>query len=234
MNMKRLFNIHWVRLVLPAALVLLLGGGAGSLRAQVIQQAATPTTVYPLEDQMELGPVLDVIPYVLSDGYTINMTLIPTLTEFQGYDTPPTLPPLPAGAIMVPAILPHFTARQVITTVNVWDGQTVVLGGLISESVTKTKDKVPILGDIPLVGRLFQSEAKSSIKRNLMIFVSPTIIDQAGNRLHSEEEMPFAQAAFPVQPRLEPNKPGTSGLPMAPVQPAAPGQPAARNPQLKE
>jgi len=209
--MNKLFKLAvTARLVSLAALLLALGG-AQSARAQVIQQAATPTTVYPVVDSMELGPVLDVIPNVLSDGFTVNLVLIPTLTEFVGYETPPTLPPLPAGAILVPAVLPAFRARQVVTTVNVWDGQTVVLGGLILENVQKIKDKVPVLGDIPLVGRLFRSESKSTQKKNLMIFVTPTIIDQAGNRLHSEEEMPFyTQTSIPAQPRVTPNRPEAS------------------------
>ena len=49
--------------------------------------------------------------------------------------------------------LPHFRVRQVITSAIVWDGQTVVLGGLISENVTKVKDEMPLLGDIPVIGR---------------------------------------------------------------------------------
>ena len=96
-------------------------------------------------------------------------------------------------------VLPHFSVRQVVSTVNVWDGQTVVLGGLLSESITTIKDQVPMLGDLPLVGRLFRSEAKSTKKKNLLIFVTPLLIDPAGNRLHSEDEMPFAQNGIPPQ-----------------------------------
>jgi type II secretory pathway component GspD/PulD (secretin) len=57
-----------------------------------------------------------------------------------------------------------------------------------------------MLGDLPFLGRLFRSESSTSDKRNLVIFVTPTIIDPAGNRLHSEEEMPFARTAVPAQP----------------------------------
>src|SRR5207253_389496 len=95
--------------------------------------------------------------------------------------------------------LPIFRLRQVVTSAIVWDGQTVVLGGLISENVTKTKDKVPMLGDLPLVGRLFRSESSMTSKKNLLIFVTPTIIDPAGNRMHTPDEMPFAQNSIPVQ-----------------------------------
>ena len=80
-----------------------------------------------------------------------------------------------------------------------WDGQTVVLGGLLSENVTTIKDEVPVLGDLPLVGVLFRSESKTTSKKNLLIFVTPLLIDPAGNRLHSEDEMPFAQSGIPVQ-----------------------------------
>jgi general secretion pathway protein D len=82
----------------------------------------------------------------------------------------------------------------------VWDGQTVVLGGMISESITKIKDEIPVLGDLPLVGRLFQSESTDTQKQNLLIFVTPTIIDPAGNRVHNDEDMPFARSSIPPQP----------------------------------
>ena len=106
----------------------------------------------------------------------------------------------PGGLVLVPTVLPQFRVRQVVSAVNVWDGQTVVLGGLLSETVTTIKDQVPMLGDLPLVGRFFRSESKTTSKKNLLIFVTPVLIDPAGNRLHSEDEMPFAQNGIPVQP----------------------------------
>jgi general secretion pathway protein D len=168
----------------------------------------TSTFVFPLPEQMELGPILDVIPCVLADGFTINLTLIPTDTEFQGYEDasqfntqlPTTSGTFPGGLVVVPTVLPRFTVRQVASSVNVWDGQTVVLGGLLSDSVTTIKDKVPLLGDLPIAGALFRNESKTTMKKNLLIFVTPVLIDPAGNRLHSEDEMPFAKESFPVQP----------------------------------
>jgi type II secretory pathway component GspD/PulD (secretin)/tetratricopeptide (TPR) repeat protein len=168
----------------------------------------TSTFVFPLPEQMELGPILDVIPCVLADGFTINLTLIPTDTEFQGYEDassfntqlPTTTGTFPGGLVVVPTVLPRFAVRQVASSVNVWDGQTVVLGGLLSEAVTTIKDKVPMLGDLPIAGALFRSESKITAKKNLLIFVTPVLIDPAGNRLHSEDEMPFAKESFPVQP----------------------------------
>jgi type II secretory pathway component GspD/PulD (secretin) len=106
--------------------------------------------------------------------------------------------------------LPRTRLRQVTTSAIVWDGQTVVLGGLISEDVTRLKDKVPVLGDLPLVGRLFRSESSQTLKKNLIIFVTPTIIDPAGNRLHAEGTMPFDASSIP------PGQPGAfdGALPM--------------------
>ena len=157
--------------------------------------------------QTPFGPVLDVIPYVSADGYTVQMVIIPTITEFVGYDDPggfvPQSQSVGAGNVGLPLTaqlpLPHYRVRQVTTTSIIWDGQTIVLGGLLSESVSKFKDKVPVLGDLPFVGRLFRSEANITEKKNLVIFVTPTIIDPAGNRLHTDDQLPFTQPTIPQQ-----------------------------------
>lgn len=182
------------------------------------QTAVTPvqgvaTAIQVVVDQLEFGPVLDVIPYVSADGYTIQMTLIPTIKEFVGYDQEsaalfqPQAQSVGVGvgsALTATQPFPVFRLRQVVTSAIVWDGQTVVLGGLISEDVSRIKDKVPVLGDLPFVGRFFRSESSHTLKRNLLIFVTPTIIDPSGNRVHSEEEMPFSQGAVPPQRPIAP------------------------------
>jgi general secretion pathway protein D len=187
--------------ILKLALTLFIGINVPSkLFAQVVANAGT-SAITPQTQQMEVGPILDVLPYVLADGYTLNLTLIPSLTEFNGYDTVPSFNyATTTGVALLPVVLPDFTVRQVITAVNVWDGQTVVLGGLITSVVTTEDDKVPVIGDIPLLGRLFSSQSKTSVKKNLMIFVTPTIVDPAGNRVHSDDELPFAQNTVPPQP----------------------------------
>jgi general secretion pathway protein D len=204
--------------------VLLLCGAvdvAEIAHAQGIQAGTSAIT--PNTQQVETGPTLDVVPYVLSDGYTINLTLIPSLVDFAGYATPPPVS-LVSGqvnnlnVVQLPVVLPTFTVRQVITTVNIWDNQTVVIGGLISSSTASTKDKVPVLGDLPGVGTLFQSSSKSVQKKNLMIFVTATIVDPAGNRVHSDDELPFAQVAIPEQPVIK-------GQTFQPVTPPAGAKP---------
>ena len=85
---------------------------------------------------------------------------------------------------------PVFSTRKVTTSVSVYDGQTVVLGGLMREDVQKTEDKVPIIGDIPLVGRAFRTNTEQHTKKNLVIFVTAKIITPAGMPLNEEEGRP--------------------------------------------
>ena len=101
------------------------------------------------------------MPYVLADGYTINLTLIPSLTEFNGYGIVPNIANVTGGlnVVQLPVILPQFTVRQVITTVNVWDGQTVVLGGLIT-STTQTETAVSY-GSIYIIPVYCAQESKA-------------------------------------------------------------------------
>ncbi len=76
---------------------------------------------------------------------------------------------------------PTTTIRSADTTVSVADGHTAVIGGLISNSLTRRGSKVPILGDIPLLGRLFRADADSGSKVNLIVFLTPHIIRNAGD-----------------------------------------------------
>lgn len=74
------------------------------------------------------------------------------------------------------------TKRKIQTTVLADDGETIVLGGLIRDDISETVRKVPLLGDIPLLGTLFRSTSKSRNKQNLMVFLRPTILAD-NNRL---------------------------------------------------
>jgi general secretion pathway protein D len=71
--------------------------------------------------------------------------------------------------------------REIQTTVTVDDGQIVALGGLLDDNERKTLEKVPVLGDIPGLGHLFRSKAKSHGKTNLMVFIRPTILRTAAD-----------------------------------------------------
>ena len=171
-------------------------GGTTTGTGTVVAGAATPA-FSPGTTTLSFGPTLDVIAYVSADEFSVQMTLIPSVTDFIGYDNPGNFVPtasIPSGGTITSVLpLPHFRLRQVVTSVTVWDAQTVVIGGLMSDSIANTKDEVPIIGDLPLIGRLFRSEASQKAKKNLMIFVTPTIINPDGTRYHSDDEMPFAQ-----------------------------------------
>jgi len=93
---------------------------------------------------------------------------------------------------------PVFTRREVETEVTIVDGQTVVLGGLIREDVQKVQDKVPIIGDIPLVGLAFRTKSEQHIKRNMMIFVTANLVDYGGQPiLKTDEGISTADAFLP-------------------------------------
>lgn len=173
-------------------------GGVGGMGGGVMMPTVT---------QAQFGPVLDVIPYVGADGFTIEMNIRPQFTEFLGYEDTSFEATAFAGGTVVrqPLALPRIRTRQLDVQCVVWDGQTLMLGGLISESVNTTKDKVPFLGDVPFVGRLFRGESTTRKKKNMTIFVTPTIVDPAGNAVNAEETLPFMR-----QPQNE--VPGPIGL----------------------
>ena len=153
----------------------------------------------------DLGVSLEVEPQVGADNYTIDLSLSPEVVEFEGfvnYGSPvigPTYNPalvlagIPSGIstfVITPNVInqPIFSVRKVTTSVSIWDGQTVALGGLIREDVQKVNDKVPILGDIPLAGRLFRSNVDQKIKKNLIVFVTARLMDAQGQPLIQEDD----------------------------------------------
>jgi len=75
---------------------------------------------------------------------------------------------------------PVFNLRSMVTNLQVLDGQTAVLGGLIREDTQEVNDKVPVLGDFPIIGRLFQSKVTERTKKNLLIFITAKLIRSNG------------------------------------------------------
>src|SRR5262249_21921515 len=131
---------------------------------------SAPVFITPTTQSLPFGPTLDVIPYVSADEFSVQMTLIPSVTEFIVYDNPGQFVPqaaLPTGQTLTSVLpLPHFRVRQVTTSVTVWDSQTLVLGGLMTDSVSKVKDQIPMVGDLPVVGRFFRSESFTKTRKN--------------------------------------------------------------------
>ena len=171
---------------------------------------ATPTDF----DMKKVGVVLEVEPTVGPDNKTIDLRLLPQVTEFEGFINYGS--PIENQGIVVTENFinyPVFSERRVETSVSIYDGQTVALGGLIREDVQKVNDKTPLLGDIPLAGVLFRSQVDQHLKRNLIIFVTANLIDPAGQPLAAsqqaflpDEELP-SSAALPVLDSVEPPLP---------------------------
>jgi general secretion pathway protein D len=132
----------------------------------------------------EVGVLLNVTPTIGPDGYTIDLTLVPEVSELVEWHQFGTQS---GGRADFNAAQPFFQTRTVTSKMVVWDGETVVLGGLIREEFTDFTDKIPLLGDIPLVGKLFQSKGSDSQKKNLMIFVTARIVDSSGRPIHRKD-----------------------------------------------
>jgi general secretion pathway protein D len=186
-------------------------GSSNSTTTTIALPVVGPSTPSNFETR-NTGVTLEVEPVVGPDGITIDLNLVPQVVEFEGfinYGSPiSTVNPALLGFLGVPTSIlgtanqsivltenvinqPIFSTRKVTTSVSVWDGQTVVLGGLMREDVQKVEDKTPIIGDIPLVGRLFRTNVDQHIKRNLIIFVTARLVNPAGqpvNQVEEEEE----------------------------------------------
>src|ERR1700744_1015585 len=100
----------------------------------VLQPGATNSGLVPQTTTIETGPVLDVVPMVLADGYTINLTTIVSMTSFLGYDTPSPNRINDAGELL-PTVSPLLTKQQAVASFNVWDGQTIMLGKIPSQTI---------------------------------------------------------------------------------------------------
>ena len=170
--------------------------------ATTVPVVVTPTTPSTWETR-NTGVTLEVEPVVGGDATTIDLNLIPQVVEFEGfinYGSPINAVGVNTVAgisisspiVLTPNVInqPVFSTRKVTTSVSVYDGQTVVLGGLMREDVQKTEDKVPIIGDIPLVGRAFRTNTEQHTKKNLVIFVTAKIITPAGVPLNERRRRP--------------------------------------------
>ncbi|WP_221030115.1 type II and III secretion system protein [Actomonas aquatica] len=159
----------------------------------------------------KVGVELRVTPTVEEDDYSISLDLNPKVTEFEGFveyggqsvaisnDTTVTVP---SGFYQ-----PIFSTREVSTKVTLWDGATLVMGGLTREEVKTVQDKVPFLGDIPGLGRLFRSEGETTQKRNLLIFVTANLVSPGGSPKKQELRGVAPSSAFQNETVVTPQGP---------------------------
>jgi general secretion pathway protein D len=119
-------------------------------------------------ERQDIGVTLKVTPHI-NDGASLRLEIEQEISS---------IAPTSQGVNAVDLIT---NKRSIKSTILAENGQVIVLGGLIQDDVTQADSKVPLLGDIPLLGRLFRSTKETRIKRNLMVFLRPTVIrDAAG------------------------------------------------------
>jgi general secretion pathway protein D len=115
------------------------------------------TFTYAFQD---VGIVLTVTPRITSNGY-VTMDINQQANDLQGFTS---------------FNAPIINQRQADTTVSVKDGETIILGGIIRNTISATTKKVPLLGDIPLLGELFKSTDKQNVKTELLVFLTPRVV----------------------------------------------------------
>ncbi len=190
------------------------GGGGGFNNQQGGQPARIVTPANPTAfDVRNTGVNLEIEPVLGENNFLIDLRFVPEIVEFEGfinYGSPITTPATDEDGNEFSIVLtenriemPVFSTRRVNTALTIYDGYTVAIGGLLREDVQTVEDKVPILGDIPVLGRLFQTKADFRIKSNLIIFVTAQIIDPTGRPLRGSDEEEVVDA--PVGPSDLPN-----------------------------
>lgn len=126
---------------------------------------ATGGIVQPSVTYRDVGIILDVEPHINPDGY-VNMNIRPEISDIATSSV----------SIGSGINLPIFTQRSADTWVSVRDGETIVIGGLITSRENNSEAKVPVAGDVPLLGNLFRSTVRDKSKTELLIVLTPEII----------------------------------------------------------
>ena len=132
--------------------------------AQGAQTYDTGVVSVPLEEK-DVGVSLVVTPSINPDGY-VRLDVQPTLSKLLSERDEPA----------VGVTSPRILQRTADTTITVHDGQTVVIGGLINENYEHYEEKVPVLGDLPLIGPLFRSENLDLVRNELVIVITPHVV----------------------------------------------------------
>ncbi|HZE12657.1 MAG TPA: hypothetical protein VE086_02775 [Chthoniobacterales bacterium] len=129
----------------------------------------TATSVFGGFQDKKFGNTLVVKPLVNKDNF-ITLSVKPEISN-KVFDQPFTF----AGATVTS---PVIDTRSLDSNVLIKSGDTLAIGGLLQDELSKNRTKVPIMGDIPILGYLFQSHDNARVKRNLLVFVTPTVLDQ--------------------------------------------------------
>jgi type IV pilus assembly protein PilQ len=139
--------------------------------AQLNFNEQTATAIFGGFQDKKFGNTLVVKPSVNKDNF-ITLAVKPEISNKVGDQAF-----FPPGASQ-PVLSPIIDTRSLDSNVLIKSGDTLAIGGLLQDEVTKARNKVPLLGDIPVLGYFFQERLNARVKRNLLVFVTPTIIDQ--------------------------------------------------------
>jgi general secretion pathway protein D len=148
---------------------------------------ATPTAF----EKKDVGITLEVLPVAGADKRYVDITLSPSFIEFDGFVNYGSPINSSAGGVLGGGtveltknsiLMPIFSSQKTATQLTVADGATIAIGGLMSESIQNVEDKVPVLGDIPWVGRLFSSTAKQPVSTAIIFLVHVELLDPTGRR----------------------------------------------------
>ncbi len=167
----------------------------GKIFIPVPQSSSTGTTIT-LEER-EYGVGLKFIPTVLESG-KINLRVTPEVSELALEGTT-----VKSGSVT--NVLPTITTRRASTTVQLMDGQTFAIGGLIKNNITETIKAFPVLGEIPIIGALFRSSEFISDRSELMFIVTPRLVQPlaASIALPTDKFVPPTRSEFLLEGRLE-------------------------------
>jgi len=145
----------------------------GSIASANTQTTATTTNTL---GSVFIGLTLNILPEVTEDGYII-MRINPVTSELvNSSDLNPSTQSAQTSTTSVRTLPPDTRVKQMSSIVKVKDGQKVLIGGLIEKKTSKNDNKVPLLGDIPLLGRLFNNTTDVTRKSELFILITPTLI----------------------------------------------------------
>ncbi len=141
------------------------------------------------DDPTEEGIVLRVTPNVDADQYTITLVMTPVIQRFVDWTDYSYDVTVSGSTQSVTNTIkqPVIAARTVETTVSIYDGETIVLGGIIKDSVTNVDDNIPFLGRLPFIGRLFQTKSTVKEKKNLLIFLTCRLVNPDGTPIRERK-----------------------------------------------
>ena len=183
------------------------GGGAFNTG---IPGPETVISAFPsqISDSVPIGVKLGVKPDVTGDNSRVLMELKPSFVDFEGFINYGTSINSAYAASFFDANVtiltnniqqPVFVRRDLsLPSVEVSDGYTLMLGGLLREDIQKIDEKVPIIGDIPIFGRAFQGKTEQAIKKNTLIFVTPRILQVDGQPLNPTAGAATTASAVPT------------------------------------